>query len=399
MAGARAGGQRVKVVGSGHSFTDIASTDGVLVRLDRYQRVLHTEPGAHRVTVQAGIPLWRLNQELHVRGLALANLGDIDRQTLAGAIATATHGTGAGLGGLASFVVGLRIVTGSGEVLECDADRHPEVLHAARVGLGALGVVSTVTLQCVPAFRLRAVEQPERVDDVLADIDAIVDATDHFEFFWVPHTGWALTKRNTRTDEPARPRPAWQAWRDDVLFQNVLFGAACRVGRWRPEWIRPLMRKVPSTLVDTVDDSFRVFCSPRHVRFVEMEYGVPRAAAAEAVDRVRAVVRRAGVQLSFPVEVRFTAADDIPLSMASGRDTCFVAVHVYRGAPYEQYFRAVEHELVELGGRPHWGKLHTRTAAELSRAYPEWETFRAVRDRVDPDGVFTNAYLERVLGR
>lgn len=395
---AAAVGQRVKVVGSGHSFTDIAVTDGRLVRLDAYDRVLRTDPARGTVTVQAGIPLWRLNEELDARGLALPNLGDVAYQTVAGAIATGTHGTGSRLGGLATFVTALRLVTGDGSTIDCSADEEGEVFHAARVGLGALGAVSTVTLQCVPAFRLHAVERPERLDRVLADLDADVDGNDHVELYWVPHTRWALTKRNNRTDAPPSPRSAWREWRDDVLYQNLLFGAACRAGRIRPSWIPSLVRRVPSTRTDLVDASHRVFTSPRLVRFVEMEYAIPRAAAAEALRRVVDLVETTGLLLSFPVEVRFTAADDIPLSMAHGRDTCFIAVHVDRGTPYQQYFEGVEQIMDGYGGRPHWGKVHFQTAATLAPRYPEWEAFQAVRRRLDPAGVFANRHLDRVLG-
>jgi len=396
---AAAAGERVKVVGAGHSFTGIALTDGRLVRLDRYQRVLAVDPATNRVTVQAGIPLWKLNEELHARGLAMPNLGDIAYQSVAGAIATATHGTGVKLTGLAGAVVGMRIIDGRGDVIECDAEREPEVFHAARVGLGALGIVSTVTLQCVPAFNLRAVESPARVDELLTHLDEHIYNNDHFEFFWVPHTGWALTKWNNRTDEPERPREKWREFRDDILLSNVAFGALCRVGRLRPSLIPRLSRMIPSSgRVEYVERSYRVFASPRMVRFYEMEYAIPIEHAAEALNRVRAFVKQSGLMISFPVEVRFVAADDIPLSTAYGRPTCYIAVHVFQGMQYQQYFEAVEDIMDDYGGRPHWGKLHFQTSETLAPRYAEWERFQAVRRRLDPEGRFTNAYLERALG-
>jgi len=396
---AAAEGRPVKVVGSGHSFTDIAVTRGRLVVLDRYDRVLHVDTDRFQVTVQAGIPLQRLNLELDRRGLAMPNLGDIAYQTVAGATSTATHGTGGLLTGLAAQIVALRLVTADGSVLACSAEEEPEVFHCARVGLGALGIVSTVTLQVVPAFRLEVVEQPERVDALLVDLDTHVDGNDHFEFFWVPHTGWALTKRNNRTEEPLDRRPRWKEWRDDVLVENIAFGAVCRLGRTRPQWVPRLARALPSSgRVSYVDDSYRVFASPRLVRFYEMEYAVPREACAEALQRVRAFVKERDLKLSFPVEVRFTAADDIPLSTAYGRPSAYLAVHVFEGMPYHEYFEGVERIMDDYGGRPHWGKLHFQTAATLAERYPEWERFQAVRRRLDPEGRFANDYTRRVLG-
>lgn len=391
--------QRVKVVGSGHSFTGTALTDGRQIQLDRYGRVLAADADTGLVTVEAGITLGALNDELARRGLALENLGDIAYQTISGAIATATHGTGARLGVLSTQVRGLRLVTGDGSIIDCSSSEEPEVFSAARVGLGSLGAVSTVTLQCLPDFKLHAVEEPMRLDAVLEDLDALVAAHDHFEFFWVPHTGWALTKRNDRTNAPLAPRSRWQSFRDDVLLSNIAFGALCRLGRLRPSLVPRLVRALPSTgRVDYVDRSDAIFASPRYVHFTEMEWAVPRAAAVEAVRAVQDYVKRSGLMVGFPVEVRFVAGDDIPLSPASGRDTCYVAVHMYQGVEYAQYFSAVEDLMTGLGGRPHWGKLHFQTASTLAPRYPGWDAFRSVRQRVDPEGRFANDYTERVLG-
>jgi L-gulonolactone oxidase len=392
-------GERVKVVGAGHSFTPIACTDGVLIDLSGYDRVLHTEPRTGRVTVEAGISLSALSEELDRRGLALENMGDIAYQSIAGATSTATHGTGLRYGNLATRVVGLRIITGDGSVVECSEEQHPEVLKVARVGLGALGILSTVTLQAVPAFRLHAVEEPMRVDDVLADLDRHVAENDHFEFYWVPHTGWALTKRNRRTDEAPRPRSRVAEVRDDLLLQNVAFGALCRLGRLRPSWIPRLAKAIPSTgRVEYVDRSDKVFTSPRLVHFVEMEYAIPLEVLPEALNRVRRLVDELGIQLSFPVEVRMVAGDDIPLSTAAGRDTGYIAVHVYRGTPHDQYFQGVEAVMNDYDGRPHWGKMHYQSAATLAKRYAGWRDFQELRSRHDPQGRFTNPYLERVLG-
>jgi len=392
-------GERVKAIGAGHSFSAIAATEGRLLRLDRYARVLRVDRERLTAKVQAGIPLCRLSEELLAHGLALPNLGDIAYQSIAGAISTATHGTGRKLGNLATFVRDLSLVGADGEVLKCSPDDRPELFRVARVGLGALGIISTVTLQCVSAFPLHALEMPLRLDAVLEALDEHVDGNDHFEFFWVPHTGWALTKRNNRTEQPIAPRGRLAEFRDEVLWSNLAFGLVCRLGRLRPEWIPWLSRALPSSgRVEYVDHSHRVFASPRLVRFSEMEYAIPRAAAREAISRLVEMVKARGFLLSFPVEVRFVAADDIPLSPAYGRETCYIAVHVFHGMPYEPYFRAVEEIMRSYSGRPHWGKIHFQGEDTLRGLYPEWERFQAVRRALDPAQRFVNPYLIRVLG-
>ena len=392
-------GERVKVYGAGHSFTAIALTDGRLLSLDNYQGIVKTDAATGRVEVRAGTRLYNLNEELWRRGLSMPNLGDIDRQSIAGAISTSTHGTARDLGGIANDVVGMRLIAGDGSVVECSAEANPDVFKAARVGLGALGLISTVTLQCVPAFNLHAREVPMDVDRILEDLDEHLQANDHFEFFWVPGTRWALTKFNNRTEDDGPRRTAWKQFRDDILFSNVAFGALARAGRVRPSLIPRIAKALPSAgATEYVDRSYKVFCSPRWIHFYEMEYSIPIEAMKEAFNRVRDYVRRSGLILSFPVEVRFTVGDDIPLSTASGRRSCYIAVHVYQHTHYQQYFEAVEDIMDDYGGRPHWGKLHFQTAETLAPRYPDWDAFQKARQRLDPEGRFANPYLDRVIG-
>jgi L-gulono-1,4-lactone dehydrogenase len=392
-------GVTVRAVGAGHSFTDAVVSDGILVDLSHYGRVIGLDPAASTVTVQAGARLRDVSEYLWLHGFALENLGDIDVQSVAGATATATHGTGAAFGNLASTIVGMRLVDGHGRVLSCSATELPELFAAARVGIGALGLASTLTLRVVPAFHLHAVEAPRRVDEVLEAFDDLVRTHDHYEFFWVPHTGWALTKTNRRNHEPLSPRSRWDEWFYGQFADNLAMDLVNRVGVRRPDLIRRLARRIPSAgRVEYNDRSYRVFSSTRTVRFVEMEYAVPLEATVAAVQGVRAVVDGLGYPVSFPVEVRAVRADDIALSTASGRDTGYVAVHMYRDMPHEDYFRRVEALMRDLDGRPHWGKLHWRTADDLAPAYPRWDEFQSARRQLDPDGTFANAYVQRVLG-
>jgi L-gulonolactone oxidase len=399
---ARADGLRVKPVGSGHSFTGAAVTDGVQVVLDGPARVDHDTPSG-LVTVGAGTTLALLNRTLEHLGLSMSNLGDIDRQTVAGAISTGTHGTGARLGGLATQVRGLQLVLADGSVLDCSADAEPDLYNAARIGLGAFGLVTSVTLQCEPLFRLTAVEEPMPLDDVLDSFDALADGNDHFEFYWFPHTRVALTKRNNRAvaGEPGPAYPGWRAWVDDELLANGLFEVVQRVGTAAPAAIPRLNRTAASALSARTftDVSHRVFVSPRRVRFREMEYAVPRSSVVDVVREIRAWIDRSGARISFPIEVRVAAADDLWLSTAHGRDTGYVAVHSYHRTPYQPYFDAVEAIAAGVGGRPHWGKLHHLDAARLRSLYPRFDNVLAVRDRVDPDRMFANAYTDQVLGR
>lgn len=390
-----AGAGKVRVAGAGHSFTDAVLTDGTLLSLRRMDRVLAVEGDC--VRVQAGMTLNALSEVLATHGLAMPNLGDIDVQSVAGATATGTHGTGARLPNLSAAIRSVELVLADGTVHECaDGDE----LLAARVSVGALGVVSAVTLETVPAFTLSGVDAPAPLEETLDRLDELAAANDHFELFTFPHSPLAITRTNNRTDDPPQPRGRVREWATDVLLTNHAFGAFCRVGRARPGWI-PALNRTVSRLAGTsrrVDRSDRIFASPRLVRFTEMEYALPRAHLAAAVRAVRAEIDARGFAVPFPLEVRTVAGDDALLSPAGGRETGYVAVHMYRGMAWEPYFRAVEAIMDGFDGRPHWGKRHFQTAATLAPRYPGWERFAAVRDRLDPGRAFTNAYVERVLG-
>jgi len=397
---AQASGRRVKAVGSGHSFTAIAVSEEVLVDLSNYDEIVAIDKINQTVTVQSGIQLSKLNQALYENSLAMQNLGDIAYQTIAGAISTSTHGTGAKFTGIANQVVALRIVLADSSIVECSANVNAQLFSCARVGLGALGLISTVTLKVVSAFNLAVIEEPMRVDDVLQNLDLHVDSNDHFEFFWVPHTGWALTKRNNRNNLPVEPMSKMSHWYSKTLMENYAFGAVCMLGKARPSLIPKLAKALPSSGRNEYSDaSHKVFASKRIIKFYEMEYAIPREACAEALNRVRRMVTDSGFFLNFPVEVRFTAPDEIPLSTASNRESAYIAVHIYKGMNYVPYFKEVESIMNSYQGRPHWGKLHFQSAATLASRYPQWDVFQAVRNQVDPQRMFSNQYLETVLGK
>jgi FAD-linked oxidoreductase len=392
-----------------------AATEGVQLSLDRLN-LLHRvdrdpDTGHALVTVGAGMRLRRLNRLLAERGLAMQNLGDIDRQSIAGAISTGTHGTGARFGGLATRVRALTVVGPDGAVTHASPTERHDLFEASRLGLGATGVLSTVTIEAVPAFDLHAVEEPWPLDRVLEGVHDLVADNDHFEFYWFPTTRRALTLRNTRIEagtgiptgrgHPVR-RVAGSArsFLDEEVLSNGLFEVVNRVASALPA-ATPTLNAVSARALSArryTAPSHEVFCTNRRVRFREMEYAVPRADVVDVLGELDAWQRSTGENVPFPVEVRFAPADDVWLSTAYGRDTAYVAVHQYWRLPYERYFDAAERIFMAVGGRPHWGKLHTRDAEYLAGQYRRLPDFQRTLAAADPDSVFANPYTRRVFG-
>ncbi|MFI7421631.1 D-arabinono-1,4-lactone oxidase [Nonomuraea sp. NPDC049684] len=393
---ASAAGRRLRMVGTGHSFTGVALTDGIMLRPEGLSGI--RSAGEDRVTVLAGTPLKVLNELLDQRGLALANMGDITEQTVAGAIQTGTHGTGRDSGGLADQVAELELVLADGSVVT--AVPGEDLFDAARVGLGALGVLTAVTFRVEPAFLLRNRRRRMTLTDILGSLDSLTSANEHLDFFWLPHTDACLVKTNNRDAGPARPPSPFKHWLDNVFLENTVFGAACAVGGRRPALIPRINAISAAALGDSeaVDTSYKVFTARRDVRFLEMEYAVPREHLAQALRETRDLIDRMDWKITFPVEVRVTPPSDAWLSTAYGRDSAYVACHIYRPTPNPAYFEGVEEIMNRLDGRPHWGKMHTRDAAYLRKVYPRFDDFVALRDRLDPRRVFTNDYLDVVLG-
>lgn len=352
------------------------------------------------MTVAAGTVLKDLNQALAREGLSLTNMGDIMEQTVSGATSTGTHGTGRDSASIAAQIRGLELVTADGRLITCSEKDNPEVFAAARIGIGALGIVTAITFAVEPIFFLTAREEPMGFDRVTAEFDQHFAENEHFEFYWFPHTGNCNTKRNNRSQGPAAPPGAVSAWVEDELLSNGVFQAVNSLGRAVPAAI-PSIARIASRALSArtyTDIPYKVFTSPRRVRFVEMEYALPREQVVEALRELKTTVDRSGLRISFPVEVRTAPADDIALSTASGRETAYIAVHMYKGTPYQAYFTAAERIFTAHGGRPHWGKVHTRDAEYFARVYPRFGEFTALRDRLDPERLFGNDYLRRVLG-
>lgn len=402
VAAATERGRRVKAIGAGHSFTGIGRPEDIQLQLGELSGLHYCDRRTGTVTVGAGTSLRRLNELLAGVGLAMTNLGDIDSQSIAGAVSTGTHGTGAGYGGIATQVIGMEMVTADGSVVRCSPDLRPDLWSAARVGLGAFGILTKITLRCVPLFSMRAEEGPIGLDELLESFDELAAGYDHFEAYWFPHTRTTLTKRNTRLPlaEGLDRLPAWKEWLDDELLSNRVFGLIVELGKRRPALI-PRANGIASRALGHrtfTDLSYRVFTSPRRVKFREMELAIPRTGMVSAIREVVDAIERSGMRIGFPVELRVSAPDDIPLSTASGRESGYLAFHVPAAVDHEAYFALVAKVLDPYGARPHWGKLHTLDAELLRTRYPRFDEFVALRDELDPGGVFSNRYLDRVLG-
>ncbi len=393
-------GRKVSVAGSGHSFTEAAMSEGTMVDVGALDGVIEADRTSGLVKVGGGTVLADLNEELSRLGLAMENLGDIDRQTIAGAISTGTHGTGAKLRNISAQVEGMELVLGDGSVRELSAEADTELLRAARVGIGALGAISAVTLRCVPAFVLHRVDSPCPREAVLGAFQQRAEENDHFELFTFPYADSALVLERNRVEGPPRPRGKAAAYLNDIVLENWALEAISAAGKAFPRAI-PMLSRLAARLASggtATDRSDRIFANERRVRFTEMEYGVPREHGPEAARRVIEWVRSNRYLVFFPIEMRVTAGDDALLSPSHERDTAYIAVHQYRGMEWRPYFEAVESIMDSYGGRPHWGKRHFQTAATLSERYPRWADFQAARDELDPGRVFTNEYAKRVLG-
>lgn len=413
-------GHNLRVVGAGHSFSPAAATNGALLSLDNFDQLERIIPiagtqGECAVTVGAGIRLHALNALLASHGLAMANLGDIDRQSIAGAISTGTHGTGLSLTGFSAQVLGLRLMLASGEVVETSATQNAHLFQAARLSLGSIGIVIALTLRAVPAFLLHARETPLPLGEVLEHLDGVggyPETNDHFEFYWFPGSSSTLSKFNNRVpnDTPLTAQEGSPAanmarsarlWLDDELLSNGVFQFTNSLTSRIPGLTNTINTVASKALSarEYVAASHDVFVSPRRVRFHEMEYAIDRGDAREVLGEYLKFMSRKQFAVSFPIEVRFAAKDDVWLSTAYERESIYIAVHQYQNSPYRDYFAAAEQIFKAANGRPHWGKMHTLTHEDLRTRYPRLDEFTALRSELDPTGVFGNHYTNTVFGR
>ncbi|MFV0315601.1 MAG: D-arabinono-1,4-lactone oxidase [Microthrixaceae bacterium] len=392
-------GTRIKAVGSGYSSSDCALTDGTLLDLTHYGRILDFDAEAGSITVQAGARVGVLSEYLWTRGWALENPGTHDRQSIAGATSTGAHGTGVRFGGLCGSISAMRLIDGAGIARVLDVDETPELLDVARVGLGALGVISTVTLSLVPAFHLHVVYRQRRFGAVVESFGDDVAGNDHFGFVYLPHTDTMWTATSERNTAPLAPPGRLDRWRTRELCDNGRFGVAARLGVVGPSLVPKLSHATSrSQRIEYNEAAHRAFAGLGHERAIAMEYAVPLEVTTEALTEVRDWIDSTGGPTTLPIEVRTSGPDDAVMSMAHGRQTGYIAVRCHRSSPYEGYFAAVEDIMAAHGGRPHWAGLHRRDAAQLAAVYPGWDRFGALRAELDPHGVFESSFTRRCLG-
>ncbi len=384
----------IRPVGAGHSFTPLVPTDGTIVSLSRMSGLLSHNSELKQATVFAGSRLGDLGAPLEEVGQALINMPDIDQQALAGCLATATHGTGADIGCMSTFVKTLQIINAKGDVFECSETLNQEVFQAARVSLGTLGVITQVTLQNVEPYRLRRESVWRGFDELLETADQMAAAHRNFEFFYIPFTGMGFSDVQDLTDEPIGST--------EKLDGNDAVNDLKTVRDWLESWPRLRELVLGGYLKGlegevSVESSWKNYANERNVRFNEMEYHLPREHGLAALREIRAALESQHHEVFFPIEVRYVKGDDIWLSPFYQRDTCSIAVHRYFDEDFQPYFKTIEPIFRKYQGRPHWGKLNTLTAKDLRELYPRWDDFVNVRRELDPQGRFLNPYLRSLF--
>ncbi|KAG0310769.1 hypothetical protein BGZ99_000144 [Dissophora globulifera] len=414
---ARLSGKRVKAIGTGHSPSDLACTDGFMVNTDKLNSLIGVDKVKKTITVQAGMKLHKLHDILELYELAMSNLGSISDQSVAGVMATATHGSGAEYSSLCAAVLDLTMVTANGEVLYCSKTEKPDIFNAAVCSLGSLGIITRMTIQCETAFRLENKQEPAKLDDVLKNLDNIIHSAEHVRLWWYPHTDNVVVWRANRTTrEITAPLSSWRSskWFNFHLYQGLLY--ICRfIPRLIPTLSRFMFWATQSKPLERVDDSVKVFNFDCLFSQYVTEWAIPWSRTAEALkaldqfietgyvaagsDSKDMVKKEDGLKVHFPVEIRFVKKDDVWLSPAYGVDTCYIGIIMYRPygkpVPYKRFWAGYEQIMASLDGRPHWAKAHKVTYQELAKSYPKMEAFSAIREQLDPEGMFLNDYLQR----
>ncbi len=386
---------RIRAVGAGHSFSPLVPTDETLLSIRRLSGLIDSQEASQTATVYGGTILSELGPVLNAQNQALINMPDIDQQTLAGAIATATHGTGAELGSLSSYVEGLEIVTADGERRYCTLERNSELFRASQVGLGATGIVTAITMKNTRPFKLKREAKWLAFEDAITQAPELARQNRNFEFYYFPFTGMTLGDYLNISDEPISNTHELdgnsgimdlKAARDYLSWSDTL----------RELILKSYMKTIKPSV--NIDHSYAIYATERNVRFNEMEYHLPADVGMQALAEIRSVIEKNFPEVFFPIECRFVKAEEAWLSPFYQRDTVSIAVHRYFEEDYKPLYRAVEPILQSFSGRPHWGKINTFSAAQLRDSYPQWQNFLDVRKEYDPNGKFLNAYLERIFG-
>lgn len=390
--------KKIRVIGSGHSFTKLCITDHILISLDKYQGIVQVDKSKNQAIVKGGTKLKKLGQLLHTEGLAMENLGDIDAQSIAGTISTGTHGTGTSFGTISTQVRAIRFVNGSGEIVQCSEENNRELFKAAQVSLGVLGIITQITLQCMPSYKLKMEYNKSTLTEVLKNYKTLNQEIRNFECYWMPYTDAVLTKKASITNNEI-DKIGLSSFFQEVILENVGFKILCELANWFPSKNRWVSKTSAATLGHHVKTAYshQTYATVRAVKFNEMEYNIPVDAYAEVMKAVQDSFEENDFRVHFPIENRFVKGDDIYLSPAYGRDSAYIACHVYSKKPFHEYFKKMEDIFKAYDGRPHWGKLHTRTAREFHEIYPMMNEFLKHRKEHDSEKIFTTKYLQSIL--
>lgn len=391
--------KKVRIIGTGHSFTSLFATDDILVSLDNYQGIISVDKEKNQATVKAGTKLKLLGELLFEHGLAMENLGDIDVQSIAGAFSSGTHGTGKAFGIIATQITAIKFVNGKGEIVECSPSNQPDLFKATQVSLGSFGIITEITLQCVPSYKLALASKSELVEKVMENINQRNEENRNFEFYWFPHTDKAWTKTSNIATEGEPDKVNFWNYLSEYVLENYLFKVLCDYTHWFPSQNKVIAKMSASSLpnVRKLYDSHKVYATVRLVKFKEMEYNIPAEAHSDVLKEVMKTFQNQNFPVHFPIENRWVKGDDILMSPANGRDSAYLAFHVYHKKDHTEYFKLMEEICRAHGGRPHWGKMNTLTAKDVLDLYPEFPKFNAIRQEQDPDNLFITPYLEKLL--
>lgn len=398
---ARKNRQTVRVYGSGHSFTPLCQTDTIMVCLDKMQGIISLDKERHIATVWGGTKLHHLGELLHEQGLALVNMGDIDVQSVAGALCTGTHGTGKNFGVLATQLIGIKLITPQGEVLKCSNDENADLFKAAQVSFGALGIISEMTLQCRTSHHLKISSQKSSDRLIAQNFESYNNSHRNAEYYWFPAAQKAWLKLTDEVPiDPNAVKKRGLAQKIQVFTENGLFGLLCKTAARIPNFSHTVS-KISAIVAGgppQTDYSHRIYATTRLVRFHEMEYNIPLENYIQVQDDLIKLFEKHRFRTPIPIEVRRVKADDIWLSPAYERESVYFAFHQYQSMPYSAYFSAVEPILVAAGGRPHWGKMHTQNAVFFEKNYPKWNDFLKIRQQLDPENYLLNDHLRHIFG-
>lgn len=398
LRNATANHKNVRTIGSGHSWTGLIVTNDILVSLDHWQGITQVDPQNKWVEAKAGTKLLKLGNELWNLGLAMENLGDIDVQSIAGALNTGTHGTGKNFGTLATQIHSLTIALPTGELVEASETENHDLFKAAQISLGALGIITRYKLKVVKAFNLEYTSKLGKIRDAIDNFDKYNSENRNYEFYWFPYTDLIQLKLVNETTKPIKDGGFMRNF-NDIVIENIGYQLLSEWSRTHPKFYKPFSKFSAKGVPKGTwrNHSNKIFATKRWVRFKEMEYNVPKAKFQECMEEIMDTIHKRDFRVHMPIEVRYVKADNIMISPAHGRDAVYMAVHQYNGMDYLEYFKTIEEIFWKYEGRPHFGKMNTMNKAQFSNIQPHWQKFIDIQKQCDPKGIMLNDYLKEIF--